>query len=90
MYFYNLSSILWCFLIRLPELLASEAISLLLASLPKLPSPFEEHWLGNAGNLGSNRETQKRAIQSIQACNKDVGQISMPYLPSVSGLVDCI
>ena len=33
-------------------------ISLFLPRLPKFPSSFEQHWLGNLSNLGSNKEIQ--------------------------------
>ena len=39
--------------IRLSGILG--CISLLLLRLLKLPRPSEEHWLGNFGNLGSNK-----------------------------------
>ena len=30
--------------------------------LPKLPTLFEKHWLGNLGNLGSNKETPPEGV----------------------------
>ena len=33
-------------------------VSLFLPRLPKLPGPFEKHWLGNIHSLGSNKDMQ--------------------------------
>ena len=40
----------------------SGCISLLVRRLPKLSAPFEKHWLGNLGNLGSNKEIQPKNL----------------------------
>ena len=37
-------------------------ISLLLPRLLKLPGPFEKHWLGKVGNLGSSKEIQPKFV----------------------------
>ena len=46
-------------------------ISLLLPRSPKLPRPFEQHWLGNLSNLGSHKEVHHKIIQFIFCTWKD-------------------
>ena len=48
-------------------------ISLLLPWLPKLPFPFEQHWLGNLGNLSSNKEIQPQWKYIVQYTTTKTG-----------------
>ena len=71
----------------------------MLPSLPNLLGPFESHWLGYLGNLGSNEEIQPKKLffckttlnMHNQCCTvsylKYMSQIMTPYPVALNGFV---